>query len=392
MVRADQASRLLDTVDNQMFTVVNVAVLVYFVGFLVRFGVLLMGLWQLYLVYRHGEKQQQLGYKLVFTSLEHLPFSFGRWLFWNKDSWDASPEAEKQVIVRHEVTHIRQHHTFDIMLAEAIWVLCWFSPFPWLFRNSLRTVHEYLADESATEAASNRREYGLVLLRQAPSGRVFEVSNTFIRSQLKKRINMLVKHRSSRLSYLKYIAVFPMVMLITVSFQVSILAQVSMDKFEKTEYGEAYKIKKTYGNNTWDDFHYFKYSLPATADLVSVDTVITFNPETYEETVVIVQNTCFIKADKMPQFKGGEAAMYAWLAKNLVYPQDAKDAKVTGTVIIEFAVGQNGYISEVRVVGRAHPLLDKAAFALICEMPDWEPGENKGQKTSVLMSLPIKFE
>ncbi len=392
VVRADQTGKVLQTFDNQALNIINILLFIYLVGFFIRLSLLVTGLSQLVSLQRRSEKISQVDYTLWLTTAKHLPFSFGSGMYWNEAHFQNCAAIEKQAILRHELAHIVQKHSIDIILTEVIATLFWCSPFPWLFRKSLRTVHEYLADEAAS-AALNRRDYGMVLLRQTPSGRVFEVSNTFIRSQLKKRINMLVQHRSSNLSYLKYIAVFPIVMLLSVSFQVTILAQASLDKFVKTDDVELYKTKKEFQNGYSEDVCVpFSYAIAHTADYTQTDTIITFDPATLKESIVIVNSTTRIKADRMPQFKGGEAAMNAWMTKNMLYPQAAKDAKITGTVLIEFVVSGNGDIWEIKVVGRAHPLLDRAAFALVCEMPKWEPGMQNGENTSVVVTLPIKFE
>jgi len=96
--------------------------------------------------------------------------------------------------------------------------------------------------------------------------------------------------------------------------------------------------------------------------------------------------------EQKPEFAGGEAAMYKWLGDNIVYPPVAAEEGVQGRVVVEFVVGKDGSITNVRVVRPRHPALDKEAVRVIKAMPKWVPGRNNGQPVKVTYTLPVTFK
>ena len=96
--------------------------------------------------------------------------------------------------------------------------------------------------------------------------------------------------------------------------------------------------------------------------------------------------------EQKPEFNGGEAAMYKWLSDNIVYPTIAAEEGVSGRVVVEFVVGKDGSISDVRVVRPRHPALDKEAVRVVKSMPAWIPGRNNGQPVKVTYTLPVQFK
>ncbi len=95
--------------------------------------------------------------------------------------------------------------------------------------------------------------------------------------------------------------------------------------------------------------------------------------------------------EQKPEFPGGEAAMYKWLGENIVYPAAASEEGVQGRVVVEFVVGKDGSITNVRVVRPRHPALDKEALRVVKAMPKWMPGRNTGQPVKVTYTLPVTF-
>ncbi len=95
--------------------------------------------------------------------------------------------------------------------------------------------------------------------------------------------------------------------------------------------------------------------------------------------------------EQKPEFQGGEAAMYKWLSDNIVYPSAASEEGIQGRVVVEFVVGKDGSITNVRIVRPRHPALDKEALRVVKAMPKWMPGRNNGQPVKVTYTLPVTF-
>lgn len=96
--------------------------------------------------------------------------------------------------------------------------------------------------------------------------------------------------------------------------------------------------------------------------------------------------------EQKPEFTGGEAAMYKWLGDNIVYPSAAAEEGIQGKVIVQFVVGKDGSIGQVKVVRGRHPALDKEAVRVVKAMPKWVPGRNNGQPVKVTYTLPVTFK
>jgi protein TonB len=99
-----------------------------------------------------------------------------------------------------------------------------------------------------------------------------------------------------------------------------------------------------------------------------------------------------ILADEMPEFPGGEKALFQYLSSSIRYPKDALRNDVEGRVYVEFVVDRYGKITRVNVKRGMHPSLDQEALRVIEGMPDWKPGVKDGKFVSVLYTVPINFQ
>jgi beta-lactamase regulating signal transducer with metallopeptidase domain len=106
-------------------------------------------------------------------------------------------------MLRHEETHIQQYHSLDVLLSELIKAMCWFNPLAYRYSQAIRDVHEYLADAAVLKTA-NRKQYGHLLIRQSLSGPSIALVNHFSTSQLKKRIQMMMRKKSQGRAQLRY--------------------------------------------------------------------------------------------------------------------------------------------------------------------------------------------
>lgn len=93
----------------------------------------------------------------------------------------------------------------------------------------------------------------------------------------------------------------------------------------------------------------------------------------------------------MPSFEGGEEAMYMWLAKNMIYPMDAKENGIMGTVIITFVVEKDGTISDPKILKDIGGGCGAEALRVVETMPKWKPAKLKGVPIKVFFTLPIRF-
>jgi len=95
---------------------------------------------------------------------------------------------------------------------------------------------------------------------------------------------------------------------------------------------------------------------------------------------------------EMPEFPGGEQAMYKFILDNLRYPAGAKEKGITGKVMVSFIVEKDGKVQHVEVPNPGDSLLDAEAIRVVSLLPDFKPGKTLEKPVRVKMTLPIVFE
>jgi protein TonB len=111
-----------------------------------------------------------------------------------------------------------------------------------------------------------------------------------------------------------------------------------------------------------------------------------------QKTVVAQKNQkVFDIVEQMPEYPGGQAALFEYLSKNIKYPADAEKKKVEGKVFVTFVVDTDGKITDVSLLRKVFPSLDAEAIRVISGMPNWIPGKQKGQVVRVKYTVPIMF-
>lgn len=96
-------------------------------------------------------------------------------------------------------------------------------------------------------------------------------------------------------------------------------------------------------------------------------------------------------AEVMPEYPGGQEAMFKFLSSSIVYPTEMVDAGVQGKVFVEFIVRQDGSITDARVLRGVAGPLDQEAIRVVRTMPKWMPGRQNGKPVDCRYRLPIAF-
>lgn len=94
----------------------------------------------------------------------------------------------------------------------------------------------------------------------------------------------------------------------------------------------------------------------------------------------------------MPKYEGGEKAMMDYIVENAHYDEYEKIRGVSGKVVVQFTVKDDGTVSDPAVIKPVSPRLDREAVKAIMSMPKWLPGEIDGQKVNVRICLPVTFK
>ena len=89
------------------------------------------------------------------------------------------------------------------------------------------------------------------------------------------------------------------------------------------------------------------------------------------------------------EFKGGDAELFDYIRKNLIYPNSVRES---GVVYISFIVSDEGKVINAKILKGINPLLDEEALKVVNQMPDWIPMKENGKYIPSEHTIPIKFK
>ncbi|MFD1062974.1 energy transducer TonB [Winogradskyella litorisediminis] len=156
---------------------------------------------------------------------------------------------DKPTILKHELVHVKQWHSLDLMLFEVMRILLWFNPLVYMYQNRIKALHEYIADEIAVKQTGKQTYYNQ-LLNQVFETQNMSFTNTFFNTSLiKKRIAMLQKSKSKKAALIKYALIIPMVLGMLIYTSAEVKAQTKetiVETIEVQEISEKSLIQKYY--------------------------------------------------------------------------------------------------------------------------------------------------
>lgn len=275
---------------------------------------------------------------------------------------DSLSHREENEIIKHEQNHLDHNHSSDIVFIEFMKALQWFNPAIHLFERSLRSVHEYQADQECINKGTSVCNYQKILLNQVFRARIFRISNSFSNPSLvRKRIIMMTKKPTCSLANLKLLIIIPVT--------ASVLLLFSTCTEENTIKGEIMGATAP------------PPPPPPVPEEASAKSRI--NTDMKPEPFVVVE--------QMPYFPGGEVALLRYLAENIKYPESAKTGGVQGKVIVRFAIDEEGRAGRESVLKGVDPDLDAEALRVVRSLPRFEPGRQGGKAVPVWYMVPINF-
>ena len=400
---------------------------------------------------RKGERQTLNDGSILCLHEEQIaPFSWMHYIVASRKDIEESGVA----ILCHELGHIHNHHTFDLILTEVALILQWFNPAIWLMRRELQTIHEYEADEAVLDYGIDAKSYQLLLIKKAAGSRLQSITNSLHQSSIKKRITMMLKKKSNPWARAKYLLAVPVAAL-----SVAVLSTPQASALSK-EISEC-KVSEYFANHQISDQKNApKVEIRTVSGTAEIDKDVIFfvdgkrvesiddiNPENIDHMEVLKDKdamakfgitdakgvilittkssgqTIHLKLDSvpsakgqfqpsakgefhpaiiivdpalpmvedMPEYPGGMEAMMKFVAENLKYPEQMQKEKVEGRVLLSFVVEKDGSVTNIEEVQSPHPVLTEEAIRVVKLMPKWKPGKQDGKNVRVQFNLPITF-
>ncbi|WP_240911358.1 M56 family metallopeptidase [Yeosuana marina] len=181
--------------------------LLFYLGVILALGLFLFKLTNILILIYKNPKTKVGKLKLVQLLKSTKAFSFFNYIFLGEHL----NEKEKESILSHEIVHVKQNHTLDLLFFEVLRIVFWFNPLVYIYQNKIMALHEFIADSNAIKQ-QNKSEYYQNLLSQVFETKHISFINPFFKQSLiKKRIVMLQKSKSKQIRLLKYALLIPMV-------------------------------------------------------------------------------------------------------------------------------------------------------------------------------------
>jgi TonB family protein len=345
------SSEKIEKVASDHLSWFEIAGVVYLTGVFIFSLRLMIQLIQLAIIIKHNKITRQEGANIVFVDRGYSPFSFFNLIFIRKEYY---VDGKLTPVLAHEKIHIHQYHTFDLLLIEIAVILQWFNPFAWFLGRSMKSIHEFLADEGVLKKGFLKSDYQTLILNEAMGLQVNNLTNNFNVSLIKNRITMMTKKRSASWTLVKVMAAFPAFFAVLFFFTAGSVNNLSaQDTQQKTRTAEEQKA------------------------------VTQEKPKAEEPVFKVVES--------MPSYPGGQEAMINFLASNIKYPEEARTKGIQGTVFITFVIETDGSVTHVEMLRGIGGGCDEEGVRVVSSMPRWTPGKQKGNLVRVQFNLPIKF-
>jgi len=345
-------SEKIEKITSSHISWFEMAGVIYFTGVIIFSLRLMIQLIQLAIIVKRNKITRQEGANIVFVDRGYSPFSFFSLIFIRREYY---VDGKLTPVLTHEKIHIQQHHTLDLLLIEAAIILQWFNPFAWFLGRSMKSIHEFLADEGVLKKGFLKNEYQTLILNEAMGLQVNNLTNNFNVSLIKNRITMMTKARSASWTLIKVVvaipAFFAVLFLFTAGSANKLSAQNTQQNAKPTEQKKTVDQEKLY-----------------TAE------------------------TVFTVVETMPSFPGGQEALYKYLRENIKYPEEAKSKGVQGTVFITYIVEIDGSVTNVKVLRGIGSGCDEESVRVVSAMPKWSPGKQRGVPVRVQFNLPVKYK
>jgi TonB family protein len=269
---------------------------------------------------------------------------------------------ERATVDLHEDIHIKQLHTIDVIFFELLAIITWFNPVIYLYKKSIKNIHEYLADEAAAKFQGDKEAYAILLLSRAFGVSPNTLTNGFFtKSLIKKRIFMLHKQRSKKIAILKYGLFLPL-------FAITLVLSSATIRKNNQLWAIADNIPLDEANNLVAQaieqplsIVNLEAQLPTKLDQIQVQQLLT------KDDVASTFKKEF-SAEKQNENLWNE--FYKYLGEGIKYPAEAVKKKVQGNTVINFTV-RRGKATEIFVQNELGAGCDEEVIEQVANYDDF---------------------
>ena len=375
---------------NQSF---NWLAIIYSLGILVSLGIIGRKLFNLRKLFKFNVVSEVKSFRIIEIPSSNVACTFNKTIFLGADL----SKSERQQIIAHELIHVQQKHSYDLVFFEILKILFWFNPLIYIYQNRIAALHEFIADSNVVKTIEKRSYYEQLLNTAFNTQNISFINQFFNHSLIKKRIVMLQKSKSKTIAKFKYLMVVPLLFMMLTYVSCSTKEESSSEIKDVSISAQLDNLTQSVqakGELSEEEMVKFKELMAVTLEGSNK-----LNKSSYGSDVP------FGLIDQVPLYPGcedlasNEEQRKCMSQKIQEHVQEnfntklGKEAGLTGVnrVIVQFKIDKNGEI--VNVKARApHQKLKEEAMRVINSLPQMTPGEQNGTAVGVMYSLPIVFE
>lgn len=368
---------------------------------------------------KSGAKIKHQNATLVLLKEQTLPYTFLNFIFINEEEYESN-KIEPELFT-HELIHVNQKHSLDILLIEVMKTIFWFNPIFIFYKKAIQLNHEFLADEKVVKSHNNVSFYQNLLLSKANQSPIYYLASNLNYSVTKKRLIMMTTTTSPSRGFFKKTILLPLFTGLvyflctkTVAQEVKANNETAPKKSFYTTYYDktTFKIKNDKGVVVTEK----KYKELTPAEKKAVPNVLTGlafppnkdeidakiekgGPETVEidlydpknQKVKKAEGTIYKTADltENPSYPGGIEQFYKFIGQNYKMPVTPADVKLKGKVYITFVIEKDGALSDLKLLRDIGYGTGDEAIRVLKLCPNWIPGKVNGEPVATMYSLPI---
>jgi bla regulator protein blaR1 len=233
---------------NDSFSLSKILILFYVTVTAFLFCRFIVNISALFSKIRNNNSVKYHNAKLILTKDSQVPHSFLNYVFVHFKDFECGT-IEKEIL-SHELTHVKQRHTLDILFIEILMIFAWINPLLFMYRKAVKLNHEFLADEFVVNKFNDTQTYQLLLVDKATKTNNILFSSPFNYLLTKKRLIMMTKKTSLKVAILKQMALIPVITVTGFLFTTKTVAQyptkVAQEQISSTQNGVSQELLKEY--------------------------------------------------------------------------------------------------------------------------------------------------
>lgn len=368
-----------EIVKDNSLSFMSFVALIYIIGVIFSFMKMLFNIHKIHKM-KVGKKSEIIdNVNIYYTGESHIPFSFFNDIFIGTSVISPTDNVLSEpvegsvnpLVLKHEMSHVKNYHSIDVVMMEIMVSLQWFNPFIRMMKKELQSIHEYIADNEVIEDKINKSNYMMLLLQQCTADNINGIANNFSFLLTKKRISMIANKQKSKRMLLRLLLTLPV-------FGMLIMLNTRCDNVKSNDDKIANAEKNAQDSKLYRN--------------ESVDNPVNETTSLDIHTNQSVTDTIYNNIEIMPEFPGGFSELRNFLTSNVNYPESAKTNNIEGRTLVSFVVEKDGSITDIEVLRGFDKDCDAEAVRVVSTMPKWKPGVKDGETVRCRFTLPFTFK